>query len=91
MVALLLALCFLGLGDVSPRSLTGGRFDVVIDSLAGLVIFLLLYDLVSAVMAWFLLRSDCLLPLSRSPLRWGFTLDQGMVMEAVMGTWRDIS
>jgi hypothetical protein len=76
-VAMLLGLCILGLRDIIPVSLTGGRFDITVDVLVCVVVVLLLYDLVTAVMAWFLLRSDCLLPLSRSPLRWGFTWIKG--------------
>lgn len=74
-----LALLAIGLGlrDVVPRSLTHGRFDVVVIAMSGLVTFLLLYDLAVAFAAWTLLRIDCLQPLARSPLRWGFTWIKG--------------
>ena len=72
-----LILLLAGLREVIPRTLTHGRFDVVVDGLSGLVTILLMYDLAVAVTAWALLRVDCLQPLARSPLRWGFTWIKG--------------
>ena len=72
-----LGLCVLGFDEFVPRSLTHGRLDLAVVTLATLVCFLLLFDVSMAVLAWFLLRADCLLPLSRSPLRWGFNWIRG--------------
>lgn len=76
-VVVALALLVMGLREVTPRSLTHGRFDVAVIALSGLVTILLMYDLAVAVTAWTLLRIDCLQPLARSPLRWGFTWIKG--------------
>jgi hypothetical protein len=76
-VVILMVLCGLGLHHAIPLSLCRGRFDVMIVTLCCLTVFLLFYDVVTAATAWFLLRSDCLLPLDRSPLRWGFTWIKG--------------
>jgi hypothetical protein len=63
--------------DANPRSLAHGRLDTIIDLLSGCVAVLLIFDLFMAMATWFLLRTDCLLPLGRSPLRWGFTWIKG--------------
>jgi hypothetical protein len=76
-VGIFLVLLKFGIGDVIPRSLTHGKFDKDIFVLSGGVTFLLFYDLAMAVTTWFLLHSDCLIPLSKSPLRWGFTWIKG--------------
>jgi hypothetical protein len=71
------ALLVMGLREVTPRSLTHGRFDVVVITLSSLVTVLVMYDLAVAVTAWTLLRNDFLQILARSPLRWGFTWIKG--------------
>jgi hypothetical protein len=76
-VVVVMALFVVSEPEVIPRSLAHGRFDAVVVALSGVVTLLLLHDLATAVMAWILLKQDCLMPLSRSPLRWGFTWIKG--------------
>jgi hypothetical protein len=76
-VVVVMALFVVSEPEVIPRSLAHGRFDAVVIALSGVVTVLLLHDLATAVMAWILLKQDCLMPLSRSPLRWGFTWIKG--------------
>jgi hypothetical protein len=76
-VAVFLLLLNLGFRNLIPRSLAHGKFDIAIFALSGGVLILLLYDLAMALTTWFLLHSNCLLPLSMSPLRWGFTWIKG--------------
>ena len=71
------------LRDLLPVSLTHGKFDIWVLLLAGGVVAMILYDLAMAILMWFIIRADCLIPLSRSPLRWGFTWIKG-------SSWRRI-
>jgi hypothetical protein len=82
-VAAILLLFVSGLRDVIPHSLAHGKFDLIVLLLALGVTILICHDLAVAMMAWFLLRSDCLLKLKFSPLRWGFTWIKGL-------SWRKI-
>ena len=61
----------------NPRSLAHGRLDTIVDLMSACVAVLLIFDLLMAIATWFLLLTDCLLPLGRSPLRWGFTWIKG--------------
>ena len=82
-VVVAVALLVTNVREVAPRSLTHGRFDVVIIALSGLTTVLVIYDLAVAVTTWMLLRIDCLQPLARSPLRWGFTWIKGWSWQRV--------
>ena len=60
-----------------PTSIENGGFDVWTRMLAGVLATAILYDIGVATWGWSMLHQHCLLPLKRSPLRWGFTWIKG--------------
>lgn len=60
-----------------PTSLENDRFDVWARLLSAGLAAAILNDIAIALRGWNLLQQYCLLPLKRSPLRWGFSWIQG--------------
>ena len=82
-LCVLLATLLLAFPEAIPRSLAHGRFDFWIVLLSGLVLLLLLHDLAISLLAWIMLRSEVLIPLTHSPIRWGFTWIEGFSWENI--------
>ena len=60
-----------------PTSIENGAFDLWARILNALLATVILYDVGVAAWGWSMLHQYCLLPLKRSPLRWGFTWIKG--------------
>lgn len=77
-------------GSYGPSSLAHSSFDWWVRALSFVAVILMLHDAAAATCGWILLRTRCLLPLSHSPLRWGFTTIKGFSWRRIWTSYRSL-